>query len=309
MPEIVRARLVVIVGATATGKSRLAMRLTSQFPGEIIGADSRQVYRRLDIGTAKPPHQDRNAVPHHLIDIVEPHESFGLQQYVRLACDSYRYVTHSGLLPFLVGGTGQYIWAMVEGWQVPEVPPDEKLRRQLELTAEESGIDAVYGMLVSIDHQAALSVDRRNLRRVIRAIEIAQRRSKEPGPRKVEPGFNTLIIGLKMDRQRLYRRIDDRVDDMLASGWLAEVRGLLVQGYDNSLPAMSGVGYRELSAHLCGHLGLEDAVTRIKYRTHRYARQQHAWFRDGDPRIHWIDAEEEMDLAPEILQEWLDRSD
>ena len=300
-----QGRLVVIVGATSTGKSRLSIRLATKFPGHIISADSRQVYRRMDIGTAKPSREDRQAVPHHLIDIIEPDANFGLQEFVRLVNEAFQNAKTAKLLPFMVGGTGQYVWSVLEGWQIPEVPPDEETRRRLEAVAEESGVKAVYEMLVSIDQPAALKVDRHNLRRVIRAIEIAKHRSQHPGTRKIDPGFDCLVIGLKMDRQRLYKRIDDRVDEMMASGWLDEVRGLLNLGYDSSLPSMSGVGYGELSAHIRGELSLDEALARTKFRTHKYARQQHAWFRANDPRIRWIDAEEEIDLADTILQEWL----
>ena len=304
-----QGRLVVIVGATATGKSRLAMRLATEYPGEIISADSRLVYRHMDIGTAKPSREDRRAVPHHLIDIIDPDTNFGLQQFIRLVKQAYLNVNSTGNLPYLVGGTGQYIWAVLEGWQIPEVPPDSNTRRRLEALAKESGVTAVYDMLVSIDQPAALRVDRHNLRRVIRAIEVAEHRRQYPGPRMIDPGFNSLVIGLKMDRQRLYKRIDERVDEMMASGWLDEVRDLLGRGYDSSLPSMSGVGYGDLSAHIRGELSLDEAVARTKFRTHRYARQQHAWFRTNDPRIRWIDAEEKIDLADTILQEWFDSSD
>lgn len=304
-----QGRLVVIVGATATGKSRLAVSLATKFPGHIISADSRQVYRRMDIGTAKPSLEVRRSVPHHLIDIIEPDTKFGLQQFVRLVSKAFKNVKTANSLPFLTGGTGQYIWSVLEGWQIPEVPPDEESRRRFEALAEESGVRAVYEILASIDQPAALRVDRHNVRRVIRAIEVANYRRQYPGPRKIDPRFESLVIGLKMDRQRLYKRIDDRVDEMMASGWLDEVRDLLSLGFDSSLSSMSGVGYGELSAHIRGELGLDEAVARTKFRTHRYARQQHAWFRANDPRIHWIDAEEEIDLADNILQEWLDRSD
>ncbi|MDP6455534.1 MAG: tRNA (adenosine(37)-N6)-dimethylallyltransferase MiaA [SAR202 cluster bacterium] len=307
MVESSPGRLVVIVGATATGKSRLAMRLATKFSGEIISADSRQVYRFMDIGTAKPSSNDRKAIPHHIIDVIEPDSAFGLSQFKALFNKAYQNAKTTGSLPFLVGGTGQYVWAVLEGWQVPQVPPDKDLRRRLEAMVDESGIESVIEILMSIDREASRTVDRLNPRRVIRAIEIANYRKKNPGPRKIEPGYDSLIIGLRMDRSRLYARIDDRVEEMMATGWLDEVRNLLARGYDSSLSSMSGVGYRELSAHLRGDLSLEEAVSKAKYRTHRYARQQHAWFKADDPRIHWLDAEGEMDLADGILQEWLDR--
>ena len=285
------------------------MRLAAKHPAQIISADSRQVYRHMDIGTAKPSLDDRAAVQHHLIDVIDPESKFGLQQFNTLASKAFENVKTTGALPFLVGGTGQYVWSMLEGWQIPEVPPDEESRRQLEALAHDSGVDTVYDLLVSLDHEASARVDRKNLRRIIRAIEIAEHRRQNPGPRKVAPNIDSLVIGLRMDRQRLYSRIDDRVDEMMVSGWLDEVRDLLDRGYDTNLSSMSGVGYGELAAHAKGALSLDEAVAKTKSRTHRYARQQHNWFRADDPRIHWVDAEDEMDLADKLLQEWLDRSD
>lgn len=309
MAEKPQGPVVAIVGATAAGKSRLAMDLANEFPGEIISADSRQVYRRLDIGTAKPSLQDRRRAPHHLIDVVYPDEDFGLQQFIGQANQAYEQISRSGSVTYLVGGTGQYIWAMVEGWRVPRVAPDQQMRRCLEKLARESGIEAVHQLLVDLDPAEASRVDSLNLRRVIRAIEIARHGGRPTGPRKVSPGFDVLTIGLKLERPRLYRRIDARVDDMMAAGWLDEVRGLLDLGYDRSLPSMSGVGYGELSAHLLDEISLDEAVSRTKSRTRRFARQQHAWFRHNDPRIHWIDAEAEIDCAAGILREWLVRAE
>ena len=309
MPTRLSDPLVVILGPTATGKSHLAMQLATKFNGQIISADSRQVYSSMDIGTAKPSHADQQAIPHHVINVVDPDANFGLQMFKSLAIEAYRNVKLDGNLPFLVGGTGQYVWAVLEGWQVPDVPPNETFRRRLETLAAESGVDAVFELLASVDKEASDKVDSRNLRRIIRAIEIARHGKRNSGPRTIDPGFDNLIIGLKMDRQRLYKRIDDRVDEMMASGWLDEVRSLLARGYDSCLASMTGVGYRELSAHIHGDISLDEAVTKTKFRTHRYARQQHAWFRADDPRIRWIDAGDEMDLATTILQEWLDISD
>ena len=298
----------VIVGATATGKSQLAMTLATRYLGQIISADSRQVYRHMDIGTAKPTVTDRQLVSHHLVDIIEPDVAFGLQQFMTLESIAYQNVNNENMLPFLVGGTGQYVWAVLEGWIIPEVPPDEKSRRSLEALAEKSGVDAVFEMLESIDSYAAAKVDRQNARRVIRAIEVATYKKQHPGPRKIDPGIDNLVIGLRMDRERLYSRIDRRVDEMVSAGWLNEVRNLLDLGYDDTLPALSGVGYAELSSCLNGDLSMDEAIAKTKLRTHKYARQQHAWFKANDPRIHWVAVEDELDLADSILQEWLNTS-
>lgn len=299
-------RLVAVVGPTAAGKSDLAMKLAEMLEGEIVGADSRQVYRYLDIGTAKPSPADRTRVAHHLIDIVYPDEQFGLASYLTLAKQSITNTSISGKIPILVGGTGQYIWALLEGWDVPRVPPDADSRKALELQVEVSGVASVLHILEEIDPVAASRVDRQNPRRIIRAIEIA-RHGRRSEPEKVLPPYETLIVGLKLERSRLYQRIDRRVDKMMDAGWLSEVESLLEIGYGSNLPSMSGVGYGELAAHLRGEFSLYDAVQKTKYRTHRYVRQQHAWFKLDDPRVHWFDAENGGDAAASIVREWLDQ--
>ncbi|MCL0028822.1 tRNA (adenosine(37)-N6)-dimethylallyltransferase MiaA [Dehalococcoidia bacterium] len=299
-------RLMAVVGPTAAGKSDLAMKLAETLEGEIVGADSRQVYRYMDIGTAKPSPADRARVPHHLIDVVYPDEQFGLASYLTLAKQSITNTSISGKIPILVGGTGQYIWALLEGWDVPRVPPDADTRESLESLAEVSGVSSVLRILEEIDPDAASRVDRRNPRRIIRAIEIA-RHGRRREPEKVPPPYETLILGLRLARSRLYERIDRRVDEMMDTGWLSEVESLLEIGYDPNLPSMSGVGYGELAAHLRGESRLDDAVQRTKYRTHRYARQQHSWFKLGDPRVHWFDVEDGADAAASIVREWLDQ--
>ena len=281
------------------------MSLANEFGGEIISADSRQVYRYMDIGTAKPSHNDLKTVSHHLVDIIDPDTIFGLAQFINKANQAYLNVNNMARLLILTGGTGQYIWGMLEGWQVPEVPPDYNLRSQLDTLARESGTADVYKVLECMDENAAQRVDQRNLRRVIRAIEVSTYQGKTQIPRKLDPGFNTLVIGLKTDRNKLYKRIDDRVDDMVASGWIGEIHALRKRGYGRCLASMSGVGYSELAAHIDGEIGLGQAISKIKTRTHKYARQQHAWFKDKDPRITWVDSEQPIDAAATILQEWL----
>ena len=299
-------RLLAVVGPTAVGKSALAIKLAETLKGEIIGADSRQVYRHMDIGTAKPSPADRARVRHHLVDVVDPAEQFGLASYLDLAKRSITNTSISGKIPILVGGTGQYIWALLEGWDVPRVPPDVGNRESLESLVEVSGVSAVLRVLEEIDPDAASRVDQRNPRRIIRAIEVA-RHGHRPNPAKVPPPYETLVIGLGLARSRLYERIDRRVDAMMDAGWLSEVGALLEMGYGPDLPSMSGVGYGELAGHLQGDSGLDDAVQRTKYRTHRYARQQHSWFKRGDSRIHWFDARDGVDTAVSAALRWLDR--
>ena len=291
-------KLLVIVGPTGVGKSALAMRLAREFDGEIIGADSRQVYRHMSIGTAKPSDADLAEIPHHLVDSIEPDERYSLALFLR---DAKRSILNAkklrGRLQLVVGGTGQYVWGLLEGWQVPEVNPNTKLRETLELRLESEGVEALYEELRRVDAEAAERVDGRNPRRVIRALEIALTRKDDAhsrgdgeGPRKIPPDYDALVVGLTMERSALYERIDARIDGQMAAGWLDEVRGLRELGYGLEHAALSGLGYGELMRHLDGEMALDEAVQRIKYRTHRYARQQYAWFRLDDERIRWLDA-------------------
>jgi tRNA dimethylallyltransferase len=285
-------RLIAIVGATATGKTALAIALARRLDGEIINADSRQVYRGMDIGTAKPTPADQAAAPHHLIDIADPDETMTLARYIDLANEAFDDIWSRGGRPIVAGGTGQYVWALLEGWRVPRVPPDRDLRARLETQAERDGAESVAALLREIDPASADAIDHRNVRRVIRAIEVtrATGRPFSAWQQRDVPKWEVVTIGLRLDRAALYARIDARVDAMLAEGLVDEVRALNAGGYGCDLPPMASIGYREACEHLAGRLSLADAAARIKTETHRLARMQHTWFRDDDARIHWLDA-------------------
>jgi len=290
-------RLVVIVGPTGIGKSQLALRLAQTLNGEIISADSRQVYRRMDIGTAKPSRQELSLVCHHLIDIVNPDEDFSLAQYQQLAYQTIEDVQQRNELPLLVGGSGLYVWAVVENWGIPQVPPDAEFRRSLEERAAKGEMTELYQELVKVDPAAAQRIDPRNVRRVIRALEV-HRYAETPFSqlqRKKTPPFDALIIGLTLDRAELYRRIDARVDKMIEQGFVEEVRGLMNMGYDFSLPSMSGIGYKQIGMFLRDELSLAAAIQQIKFETHRFVRHQYNWFRLEDNRIQWFDIEGEVE--------------
>ena len=310
-------KLLVIVGPTGVGKSALAMRLAREFDGEIIGADSRQVYRHMSIGTAKPSEADRAEIPHHLVDIINPDERYSLALFLR---DANRTILNakevSGRLQLVVGGTGQYVWGLLEGWQVPKVNPNANLRETLELRVESEGVEALHEELRRVDAEAAERVDGRNPRRVVRALEIALSNDVESPdgggdkerPRKIPPDYDALVVGLTMERSALYERIDARIDGQMAAGWLDEVRGLRELGYGMEHAALSGLGYGELMRHLDGEMALDEAVQRIKYRTHRYARQQYNWFRLSDDRIRWLEApvgDAEYEGLVGVVREWL----
>lgn len=303
-------KLLVIVGATAVGKSALGMELARAFDGEIVSADSRQVYRMMDIGTAKPTRADMSSVPHHVIDIVNPDEVYSLALFLRDARDAIHNIKSGRQrLPIVVGGTGQYVWALLEGWQVSAAKPNAKLRAALEARVAAEGLQSLYAELERIDHQAAGRIDANNPRRVIRTLEVAlsSEGTAAGRPRKIAPDYDALILGVRMERAALYRRIDERVDEQIAAGWVDETRSLLAAGYHAGHSALSGLGYGELMAHIEGALPLADAVERIKFRTHRYARQQHNWFRFGDERIHWLDAPPPIARVKREVGEWLAR--
>jgi tRNA dimethylallyltransferase len=292
--------LAAIIGPTATGKSQLALRLAQAFDGEIVSADSRQVYRYMDIGTAKPTQQELSLVPHHLLDIISPDEDFSLAQYHQLAYKAIDDIQKRNRLPLLVGGSGLYVWAVLEGWEIPEVPPDTEFRRSLEEKAARGEIEELYQELMKIDPVAAQSIDRRNVRRLIRALEVSESAGVPFSrlQRKKAPPFNTLIIGLTAERTELYRRTDLRVDRIIEQGLVEEVRKLADMGYDLSLPAMSGIGYKQIGMFLNGEMTLEEAVWQTKTETHRLVRRQYNWFRLKDERIHWFDIQGEVE--PEI---------
>ena len=283
-------QLIAIVGPTAIGKSRLAVYLASRYNGEIVNADSRQVYRFMDIGTAKPGPEDLALVPHHLINIINPDEDFSLAQYRQLANSAIKDIQKRERLPILVGGSGQYVWSILENWGLPGVPPDKELRRKMQEKAEREGTHVLYQELKMVDPEAARDIDPANLRRIIRALEV-YRLTNVPFSqlrRKKEPEYRAMIIGLTTDRETLYRRIDARVNRMLETRLLSEIEGLVNMGYGFELPAMSSIGYKQIGMYLKGETTLSAAIQQTKFETHRFARQQYTWFKLNDERIGWF---------------------
>ena len=291
--------LMAIVGPTAVGKTALAVRLALDMNGEIVSADSRQVYRGMDIGTAKADPEERQAVPHHLIDIVAPDEPLTLVQYQEAAYGAIDDILARGRAPLLVGGTGLYVRAVVQGLGIPRVPPDAALRADLYRRAETEGHAALHARLAEVDPPAASAIDARNVRRVVRALEVYLQ-TGQPISRLQQatpPPYRILQVGLTMDRVELYRRIDERIDRMLAVGLVEEVRALLGLGYGLELPSMSGVGYRQVALYLQGEIDLAEAVRRVRHDTRRFVHQQYTWFRLNDPAIAWFDLQEEPEAT------------
>jgi tRNA dimethylallyltransferase len=273
--------LITLVGCTAVGKTDLAIQLARRLGGEIIGADSRQIYRYMDIGTAKPTPEERVAAPHHLVDFVDPDEEFSLARYQDLASAAIEAILARGHQPLLVGGTGQYLQAMLEGWNVPRVAPQPELRAALAAEAEQVGVEALFQRLAVADPVTAGRIGPTNLRRIIRALEVLEV-SGEPistQQTKTPPPYRRLVLWLDLPREVLYERIDRRVDQMMGMGLLDELHGLQQRGYGWELPAMSSLGYREFQPWFAGAAALETCVQTLKWNTHAFARRQIAWFK------------------------------
>ncbi|MGD1995365.1 MAG: tRNA (adenosine(37)-N6)-dimethylallyltransferase MiaA [Anaerolineae bacterium] len=302
-----QAPLLVIVGPTAVGKTTLSLHLAERLEGEIVSADSRLFYRGMDIGTAKPTPRERARVPHHLIDIAEPDETVGLAQFCQLAKEAIAEIHTSSRLPMLVGGTGQYVRAIVEGWNPPAVPPQPKLRAELEKQARREGTHALYARLATVDPEAAERIHPHNVRRVVRALEVylvtgqpfSAQRTRTPPP------YDILQIGLTMDRQELYDRADARLETMIEAGLLEEVQQLVEAGYDWDLPAMSGLGYAQFRPYFEGAATLEDVTEAIKRATRKLIRHQYNWFDLDDPAIHWFEAEQTPQEVLHLVKRWL----
>jgi tRNA dimethylallyltransferase len=293
---MVRLPLIVIVGPTAVGKTEAALNLAERLQGEIVSADSRLFYRGMDVGTAKPTLVERERVRHHLIDMAGPDETWSLAEFQRAARAAIADIHARGRLPFLVGGTGQYVRAVTQGWSVPERAPEPRLRHILEKWVEEIGHEGLHARLNVLDPAAASLIDSRNVRRTIRALEViflTGRRFSEQR-RKNESPYRILPLGITRPRSELYARIDARIQTMLEAGWVAEVQALLNNGYSCTLPSMSAIGYGEMCAYLRGRTTLEEAVRLIQRHTRIFVRRQAAWFRLDDPQMHWFEVGEDM---------------
>ena len=300
--------LLAIVGATATGKSELAVALAGAVDGEVVSADAYQVYRGLDIGTAKPSAEMRSRSPHHLIDILDPDEPLTLARYLDLAQAAVADIWSRCRLPILAGGSGQYVWAVLEGWQVPRVPPDRALRAELEAFAAEHGAEALHRRLAEADPKGAARLDPNNVRRVVRALEVGTRTGLPLAAcqSRVPIAAEVLILGLRCSRDDLHCRIDARVEQMYATGLVEEVGRLRAAGYGEAAPVRGGIGYKEASAYLDCALTLAEAIERTKTGTHRLVRKQAAWFKAGDARIRWVELRSNtFEKCLDIARNWL----
>lgn len=302
-------KLVVIVGPTAAGKTSWSLRLAKKFNGEIISADSRQIYKHMDIGTAKEPGEwKRNGlrrtffiqdIPHHLIDFLNPGKQFTAAQFRDKAIKYTKLAYKEKRIPIVVGGTGLYVSALVDNLKIPRIGPNKKLRESL----EEKSNEELLALLAKMDPEGAKAIDAKNKRRLIRALEVCIL-SGEPFSeqrRKGEPLFDVLQIGIETERETLYNRINTRVDNMMKAGLVQEIEGLLKKRYSWKLPSMSGIGYRQFKEYVDGTISLEKAVELLKRDTRRFARRQLTWFR-RDKRIKWCTSYEQAEgLVEEFL--------
>lgn len=304
------AALIALVGPTAVGKTAVSLGLAEALSAEIVSADSRLLYRGMDIGTAKPSVDEQARARHHLIDVADPRAPWSLAEYRAAALAAIADIHARGRLALLVGGTGQYVRAILEGWSPPPRPADDGIRRELEAVAAAAGPQMLHRRLAAVDPDSAARIDARNVRRVVRALEI-HALTGQPASRQrraAAPQFRVLRVGLTLPRTELYARIDARIDAMLAAGWMEEVRRLLALGLTPASPAMSAIGYATLAEHWMGSFGLEEAVRRIRRATRQFVRRQANWFKPDDLAITWFDSSAAVGVEIEaFLQDWLAR--
>ncbi|WP_209847252.1 tRNA (adenosine(37)-N6)-dimethylallyltransferase MiaA [Paenibacillus sediminis] len=287
-----KPRLLVLVGPTAVGKTKMSIEIAKAFHCEIISGDSMQVYRHMDIGTAKISKEEMQGIPHHLIDIHEPDYPFSVAEFQERSKELIEQITARGKLPFIVGGTGLYIESVCYQFQFSEAGTDESFRNEQLKFAEEHGNEALHAKLREIDPESADRLHPNDQRRIIRALEIyhltGTTLSSQLAAQKKESPYDLCIIGLTMDRQMLYNRIEERIDEMIELGLVDEVDSLLKRGYSPNLVSMQGLGYKEIAAYLQGEVSFEEAVEWLKRDTRRFAKRQLSWFRHMKD-IHWVD--------------------
>lgn len=312
---LTKKRLIVIVGPTAVGKTALSLTLAKQFNGEVISGDSMQVYKGMDIGTAKASPSERREVPHHLIDIVHPDEPFSVSQFQKLAKAAIDDISRRGRVPFLVGGTGLYIQAVTHGYRFSGAKADERIRARWRRYSERYGRKALHEALHRVDPESAKRLHPNDVRRVVRALEIAERTGKTMTEhlrdQQRDVPYDILWIGLTMEREALYERINERVDAMIEEGMIDEVKRLREKDYTLDLVSMQGLGYKEIMLYLEGEWPLEEAIRQMKRNTRRFAKRQWTWFRRIDAIRWWdmtCDANRKSQIAEisEYVAGWLD---
>ena len=294
-----------IVGPTAVGKSRLAMELAQRLSAEIVSADSRQVYRYMDIGTAKPSKEEQARVTHYLIDLVAPNETYSAVRYRSEGLRVLRHIRAKGRIALVVGGTGFYIRALLDGLSVPDVPPNAGFRARMRDEAQQLGPEVLHERLSRLDPASAARIHQSNLPRLIRALEVIQYTRAPVPPSSPGQSVPTLYLGLTMERAQLRALSDRRVVNQVKCGLVEETRRLLKMGYEADLPAMQGFAYRQMVTYLSGECDLGMAVAEYQAATHRYIRRQMTWFR-ADGRIRWLNAgSDSISSARHLIDQWL----
>lgn len=298
-----KPELLVLVGPTAVGKTNLSLDIAERFGCEIISGDSMQVYRRMDIGTAKAPEAERRGIPHHLIDIHEPDYPFSVAEFQERARTLIQEIHARGNLPFIVGGTGLYIESVCYDFQFNEAGSDEVYREQLGVFADVHGEEALHDLLKEADPQSAERIHPNDRRRTIRALEVKHLSgvslSEQQAGQTRESPYETILIGLTMDRDMLYNRIERRIDQMLEAGLIEEVRSLLAEGCGQGLVSMQGLGYKEIAKYIEGEYSLEEAVELLKRNTRRFAKRQLSWFRRMK-EIHWVELADGSNFSEQL---------
>ncbi|PFO05789.1 tRNA (adenosine(37)-N6)-dimethylallyltransferase MiaA [Bacillus sp. AFS076308] len=299
-----KQKLLVIIGPTAVGKTNLSIEMAKRYNGEIISGDSMQIYRGMDIGTAKITKEEMQGIPHHLIDIKEPEENFSVAEFQLLVRAKINEIAKRGKLPIIVGGTGLYIQSVIYDYQFSDVPGDEAFRLELEERVKQIGNDALYKELQAVDPESAAQIHPNNVRRVIRALEIFHLTGKtmQEYQRKQQPDlmYETALVGLTMDREKLYERINLRVDIMVKQGLLDEVKSLYNQGL-RDCQSIQAIGYKEIYDYLDEKVTWDDAVEQLKQNSRRYAKRQLTWFRNKMD-VKWFDMTYVNDLAKKIAE-------
>ena len=302
--------LVVILGPTAVGKTEISIQLAERFEGEIISADSRQFYRGMDIGTAKPSIQERMHVTHHLIDVANPDETWSLAIFQQEANKAIHKIYIDHHLPFMVGGTGQFVRAIIEGWKIPSSKPNLRMREVLTQWSRKLGTAELHAKLVLLDPRAANSIDPTNVRRTIRALEVILSTGKLFSDQKLSGYrlYDPLLVGLTRPRVELYQRIDDRITRMIECGFVDEVQHLLECGYSPSLPTMSAIGYGEIVEYTQGKITIDGAIQLMKHRSRVFVRRQANWFKANNPEIHWFRVSTgTVEEVGKLIGNWLGR--
>lgn len=303
-------RIYILAGPTAAGKTDIALRIAEKLDAWIISADSRQVYRGMDIGTAKPSKSDRAMIKHFLLDVIDPDSVFSAGEFLTSALDIIKSAQQQNRNILVVGGTGLYIRALVKGFNLAGTPKIDDIRNELDERLKTCGLENLVEELNRLDSNASESIDLKNPRRVIRALEIVKATGKpldQSRGSNERDDFNFAVIGLRRDREELRERIQSRINLMIESGWIDEVRNLASKNYDNDSPAMTGIGYKELREHLDGIIDLDLAVERINIRTRQYAKRQMTWF-NADDYIRWFDLNSHDDIesvSERILHEFV----